>query len=69
MVGRYYENFPIDRKHYLSNMTKLYIEKAEEFIQRMAENNESFLLYWAPDSTHAPVYSSAEFRSKSRRGP
>jgi len=26
MVGRYYENFPIDRKHYLSNMTKLYIE-------------------------------------------
>ena len=35
----------------------------------MATAKKKFFLYWAPDSTHAPVYSSQEFKGKSIRGP
>ncbi|XP_076802239.1 N-acetylgalactosamine-6-sulfatase-like isoform X2 [Clavelina lepadiformis] len=69
MVGRYYENFAIDRKKHLSNMTQLYIQEAIKFIKRMTANEQPFFLYWAPDATHAPVYSSLTFKGKSRRGP
>jgi len=69
MLGRYYEEFKINRKLYLSNMTKLYTNSALEYIERMATANKKFFLYWAPDSTHAPVYSSVEFKGKSIRGP
>lgn len=69
MVGRYYEEFSIDRKNYLSNMTKIYIQEAVDFIERMNSQNSSFFLYWAPDATHAPVYSSSEWKGKSKRGP
>ena len=44
-------------------------QEAVEFIDRMGEAGKPFFLYWAPDATHAPVYSSEMFRGKSRRGP
>nr|XP_039261192.1 N-acetylgalactosamine-6-sulfatase-like [Styela clava] len=68
MIGRYYEDFVIDRNKDLSNYTQILIEKAKEFISRMHQADSPFFLYWAPDSTHDPVYSSEKFRGKSQRG-
>ncbi|XP_026690057.2 N-acetylgalactosamine-6-sulfatase [Ciona intestinalis] len=69
MVGRYYEEFTIESHNYLSNMTQYYIQEALDFIERMERNEKPFFLYWAPDATHSPVYSSPMFRGASRRGP
>lgn len=68
MQGRYYEKFAINVKESVSNITKLLVEEAIEYVQRMQEANTPFFLYWAPDSTHAPVYSSSDFRGRSQRG-
>ena len=57
MVGRYYEQFPIDIRTGASNFTLELVEHVLEYISR--EDAESpYFLYFAPDSTHAPTYSS-----------
>lgn len=68
MIGRYYEQFLIDKKTGESNMTRLFTEEAVSFIHREADNGGPFFLYWAPDATHAFAYASEEFRGTSRRG-
>uniref|UniRef100_UPI00358EB78A N-acetylgalactosamine-6-sulfatase-like isoform X2 n=1 Tax=Myxine glutinosa TaxID=7769 RepID=UPI00358EB78A len=68
MVGRYYEEFPIDRKTGESNLTQLYLQHALEFINRQAVTGSPFFLYWAPDATHTPVYASRAFLGTSQRG-
>ncbi|XP_028392408.1 N-acetylgalactosamine-6-sulfatase-like isoform X2 [Dendronephthya gigantea] len=65
MIGRYYEEFPINRKTGESNLTQLYIEEALNFISK---EEGPFFLYWAPDATHTPLYASEEFLQKSNRG-
>ncbi|XP_028665579.2 N-acetylgalactosamine-6-sulfatase [Erpetoichthys calabaricus] len=67
MVGRYYEDFKIDLKDGKSNLTQIYLEEALSFIRRQS-GSKPFFLYWAIDSTHAPVYSSELFHGKSKRG-
>ncbi|KAH6947439.1 hypothetical protein HPB50_019028 [Hyalomma asiaticum] len=64
----YYEDFEIDVKTSTSNITVLYTEEAVSFIRRQAELRQPFFLYWAPDSTHMPVYSSETVRGQSVRG-
>ncbi|XP_023235609.1 N-acetylgalactosamine-6-sulfatase-like [Centruroides sculpturatus] len=68
MVGRYYEDFQINQTSGESNMTKLYIQEAVEFIKEEANSGNPFFLYWAPDATHAPIYASKNYLGKSRRG-
>ncbi|XP_060694298.1 N-acetylgalactosamine-6-sulfatase [Hemiscyllium ocellatum] len=68
MVGRYYEEFKIDLKIGESNLTQIYLQEAIEFIRRQAAKKQNFLLYWAVDATHAPVYASRTFLGTSRRG-
>ena len=65
MVGRYYEEFGIDINSGTSNYTQELLEQALEFISRNASS--PYFLYWAPDSTHAPAYSSAKFVGRSMR--
>ncbi|KAL2088478.1 hypothetical protein ACEWY4_015377 [Coilia grayii] len=68
MVGRYYEDFQIDRKTGESNLTQLYLQEGLGFIFTQALAHRPFFLYWAPDATHAPVYASKNFLGKSQRG-
>ncbi|KAL1439781.1 hypothetical protein MTO96_009635 [Rhipicephalus appendiculatus] len=68
MIGRYYEDFEIDVKTAMSNITVMYTEEAVSFIKRQAARRQPFFLYWAPDATHEPVYSSSAVRSQSIRG-
>ncbi|KAK1163533.1 N-acetylgalactosamine-6-sulfatase [Acipenser oxyrinchus oxyrinchus] len=68
MVGRYYEDFMINRKTGESNLTQLYLEEALSYIRRQATSCQRFFMYWAIDSTHAPVYASKKFIGKSQRG-
>ncbi|XP_050048317.1 N-acetylgalactosamine-6-sulfatase-like [Dermacentor andersoni] len=68
MIGRYYEDFEINVKTATSNITVLYTEEAVSFIRRQAARRQPFFLYWAPDSTHLPVYSSEAVRGQSVRG-
>ena len=65
MVGRYYEEYGIDIQSGVSNYTQELLTHALEFISRKEES--PFFLYWAPDSTHAPAYSSKKFAGKSSR--
>ncbi|MPC34485.1 N-acetylgalactosamine-6-sulfatase [Portunus trituberculatus] len=67
MVGRYYDDFHIDRQHGISNMTQLYTDAAVDFINKVASKGPFFLL-WAPDATHAPTYASEKYYGISRRG-
>ena len=46
MVGRFYENFPIDIKAGKSNFTQHLLSSALEFINR--DHNKPYFLYWAP---------------------
>ena len=46
-----------------SNFTQLLVEEAVEFVGR-GGGNAPYFLYWAPDSTHAPSYSSDMLRGK-----
>lgn len=68
MIGRYYEEFEINRKRAESNLTQIYLQEGLKFIQRQVQAQKPFFLYWAPDATHAPVYASKNFRGKSQRG-
>ncbi|XP_036951516.1 N-acetylgalactosamine-6-sulfatase [Acanthopagrus latus] len=68
MVGRFYEEFKIDRKTGESNLTQIYLEEALMFINVQAVMKRPFFLYWAADATHAPVYASKPFLGKSQRG-
>ncbi|XP_030271047.1 N-acetylgalactosamine-6-sulfatase [Sparus aurata] len=68
MVGRFYEEFQIDRKTGESNLTQIYLEEAFDFILDQIEMQRPFFLYWAADATHAPVYASKPFLGKSQRG-
>ncbi|KAG5269963.1 hypothetical protein AALO_G00187100 [Alosa alosa] len=68
MVGRYYEEFKIDRKTGESNLTQIYLQEGLGFISSQTLARRPFFLYWAPDATHAPVYASKRFHGKSRRG-
>ncbi|XP_034048192.1 N-acetylgalactosamine-6-sulfatase isoform X1 [Thalassophryne amazonica] len=68
MVGRYYEEFVIDRKTGESNLTQIYLKEGLDFILHQAKFQRPFFLYWAADATHAPVYASKNFLGKSQRG-
>ncbi|XP_017714757.1 PREDICTED: N-acetylgalactosamine-6-sulfatase [Rhinopithecus bieti] len=67
MVGRYYEEFPINLKTGEANLTQIYLQEALDFIKRQARRHP-FFLYWAVDATHAPVYASKPFLGTSQRG-
>uniref|UniRef100_A0AAY4EJF6 N-acetylgalactosamine-6-sulfatase n=1 Tax=Denticeps clupeoides TaxID=299321 RepID=A0AAY4EJF6_9TELE len=68
MVGRYYEEFVINRKTGESNLTHMYLQEGIDFILNQAKAHQPFFLYWAADATHAPVYASKRFLGKSQRG-
>ncbi|XP_064833086.1 N-acetylgalactosamine-6-sulfatase isoform X1 [Oncorhynchus masou masou] len=68
MVGRYYEEFGIDKKTGESNLTQIYLEEGLDFIFHQNMAQRPFFLYWAADATHAPVYASKPFLGKSQRG-
>ncbi|XP_076989395.1 N-acetylgalactosamine-6-sulfatase isoform X1 [Tamandua tetradactyla] len=68
MVGRYYEEFPINLKTGEANLTQLYLGEALDFIRRQRSLRRPFFLYWAVDATHAPVYASRPFLGSSQRG-
>ncbi|XP_036836537.1 N-acetylgalactosamine-6-sulfatase isoform X3 [Oncorhynchus mykiss] len=68
MVGRYYEEFGIDKKTGESNLTQIYLEEGLDFIFHQNMAQRPFFLYWAADATHAPVYASKRFLGKSSRG-
>uniref|UniRef100_A0A667WV50 N-acetylgalactosamine-6-sulfatase n=1 Tax=Myripristis murdjan TaxID=586833 RepID=A0A667WV50_9TELE len=61
MIGRYYEEFEINRKTGESNLTQIYLKEGLDFISRQAEAQRPFFLYWAADATHSPVYASKLF--------
>uniref|UniRef100_A0A8C9XQB1 Galactosamine (N-acetyl)-6-sulfatase n=1 Tax=Sander lucioperca TaxID=283035 RepID=A0A8C9XQB1_SANLU len=67
MLGRYYEEFKIDRTSGESNLTQMYLLEGLDFILRQTEDQRPFFLYWAADATHAPVYASKRFLGKSQR--
>ncbi|XP_070575567.1 N-acetylgalactosamine-6-sulfatase-like [Ptychodera flava] len=67
MIGRYYEEFPINKKTGESNLTQLYIQEAISFIEKENNAGVPFFLYWAPDSTHSPHYASKTFLGTSQR--
>ncbi|XP_007937357.1 N-acetylgalactosamine-6-sulfatase [Orycteropus afer afer] len=68
MVGRFYEEFPINLKTGEANLTQIYLQEALDFIKRKHSRQRPFFLYWAVDATHAPVYASKPFLGTSRRG-
>ncbi|XP_007531961.1 N-acetylgalactosamine-6-sulfatase [Erinaceus europaeus] len=68
MVGRFYEEFPINRKTGESNLTQIYLQEALDFIKKHQTVQHPFFLYWAIDATHAPVYASRRFLGSSQRG-
>uniref|UniRef100_A0A3Q3WXN0 N-acetylgalactosamine-6-sulfatase n=1 Tax=Mola mola TaxID=94237 RepID=A0A3Q3WXN0_MOLML len=68
MVGRYFEEFEINKKTGESNLTQIYLLEGLEFIQRQTKAQRPFFLYWAADATHTPVYASKRFLGKSQRG-
>ncbi|CAI5645250.1 N-acetylgalactosamine-6-sulfatase [Oreochromis niloticus] len=68
MLGRFYEDFKIDRNTGESNLTQIYLMEGLDFILRQTKAQQPFFLYWAVDATHAPVYASKRFLGKSQRG-
>ena len=46
----------------------LYPQEALTFIDGQAKSSKPFLLYWAPDATHTPLYASQPFLGSSQRG-
>uniref|UniRef100_A0A8C5PES4 N-acetylgalactosamine-6-sulfatase n=1 Tax=Leptobrachium leishanense TaxID=445787 RepID=A0A8C5PES4_9ANUR len=68
MIGRYYEDFTIDRNTGESNLTQMYLQQAIAFITREKDPQQPFFLYWAIDATHSPIYASKPFLGTSRRG-
>lgn len=43
-------------------------EEATEFINTRAKTDHPFFLFYTPDASHGPVYSSMAFKNKSKRG-
>ncbi|KAK2819700.1 hypothetical protein Q7C36_021346 [Tachysurus vachellii] len=68
MIGRYYEEFQINRKTGESNLTQHFLQEALDFISHQNTAHQPFFLYWAPDATHDPVYASKQFLGQSQRG-
>ncbi|XP_057609627.1 N-acetylgalactosamine-6-sulfatase isoform X4 [Chionomys nivalis] len=68
MVGRFYEEFPINLKTGEANLTQIYLQEALDFIRTQHARQNPFFLYWAIDATHAPVYASRPFLGTSHRG-
>ncbi|GIX97100.1 n-acetylgalactosamine-6-sulfatase [Caerostris darwini] len=68
MVGRYYQDFKINKNTGESNYTELLITEAVNFIKNASSSPKPFFLYWTPDSSHAPCYASKDFLGKSQRG-
>ena len=68
MVGRYYTNFTINKGSGLSNISQIFIQEAVSFIDENHEKSTPFFLYYTPDATHDPTYSSEMFHGKSARG-
>ncbi|KAK2496304.1 hypothetical protein MC885_011895 [Smutsia gigantea] len=68
MVGRFYEEFPINLKTGEANLTQIYLQEALDFIKKQWAAQRPFFLYWAIDATHAPVYASKPFLDTSQRG-
>ncbi|XP_067574888.1 N-acetylgalactosamine-6-sulfatase isoform X1 [Pseudorca crassidens] len=68
MVGRFYEEFPINLKTGEANLTQIYLQEALDFIKRQQAARRPFFLHWAVDATHAPVYASRPFLGTSQRG-
>ncbi|EQB77001.1 n-acetylgalactosamine-6-sulfatase-like protein [Camelus ferus] len=68
MVGRYYEEFPINLRTGEANLTQIYVQEALDFIKGQQAARRPFFLYWAVDATHAPVYASRPFLGSSQRG-
>ena len=62
MVGRYYEDFVIDKETGLSNFTELLKIEAIRYIKQRHGSKRPFFLYWTPDSTHGPTYASKRFK-------
>ncbi|KAL7639706.1 UNVERIFIED_CONTAM: hypothetical protein RMT77_010211 [Armadillidium vulgare] len=67
MLGRYYQDFVIDRTTGESNLTRMYTEEAVNFIQGRLNQENPFFMLWTPDSTHAPTFASQDFLHTSRR--
>ncbi|XP_013420454.1 N-acetylgalactosamine-6-sulfatase-like [Lingula anatina] len=65
---RYYEDFQIHRETGESNLTQIFTQQAVDFIEKQAQSQKPFFLYWAIDATHGPVYASKPFLGTSRRG-
>ncbi|MCI4393208.1 hypothetical protein PGIGA_G00154780 [Pangasianodon gigas] len=68
MIGRYYEEFKINRKTGESDLTQQFLQEALDFISHQNTAHQPFFLYWAPDATHEPVYASKQFLGRSQRG-
>ncbi|XP_047678241.1 N-acetylgalactosamine-6-sulfatase isoform X2 [Tachysurus fulvidraco] len=68
MIGRYYEEFQINRKTGESNLSQHFLQEALDFISHQNTAHQPFFLYWAPDATHDPVYASKKFLGRSQRG-
>ena len=66
MLGRYYEEFEIDIQRGVSNYSQLLLQEAAHFISN-SNDSSPYFLYWAPDSTHGPWYSSPGFLGSSSR--
>ena len=50
----------------VSNYSQLLLDEAVKFISSNVSTSP-FFLYWAPDSTHGPWYSSTSFHGSSAR--
>ena len=68
MLGRYYEEFEIDIQRGVANYSQLLLQEALNFIST-SNVSQPYFLYWAPDSTHGPWYSSPAFLGSSTRFP
>ena len=66
MIGRYYDQ--ISMHNHVSNYTQMLKKAAISFIVKRAPTGKPFFLYFAPDASHGPVYSSEKFHGASRRG-
>jgi arylsulfatase A-like enzyme len=51
-----------------SRLLRRYTDRALDFIGRAAQAGEPFFLYFAANAPHVPLYPSAEFAGRSRRG-
>jgi arylsulfatase A-like enzyme len=55
---------PVDQ----SRLLRRYTDRALDFLERAARAGEPFLLYFAPNAPHVPLYPSKDFAGRSRRG-